>query len=124
LLGILFAVPSVTVWGSDGKTNERIYDAPFEKVWTACVRTANENWKVTHADETGGVLKFRQGVSLKTNSWGVHVLVTVVRLDESHTKVTLVSEKIDPLELSWAGRNIRKRFFAALEDSLGVTPGP
>jgi len=122
LIGFLIAVGSLAAWGSDKKSNERTYAASFERVWTICVRTASENWKVTDSDEASGVLKFRQGVSFKTNSWGVHVLVTVVRVDERHTKVALASEKLDPLELSWAGRNIRKRFFKALDTSLGVPP--
>jgi hypothetical protein len=117
----LCAVPllwPLPVWASDGKPNERMYNAPFEKVWTVCVQTANEKWKVTHTDQANGILKFRQGTSFKTNSWGMNVRVTVGKVDESHTKVTLTSEKIDPLELSWAGRDIAKRFFAALDNSV------
>jgi hypothetical protein len=108
----------LAVWASDGKPIERIYNVPLEKVWVVCVQTANEKWKVTHTDQANGVLKFRQGISFKTNSWGLNVRVTVGRVDESHTKVTLTSEIIDPLELSWGGRGIAKRFFAALDDSF------
>lgn len=118
LLGCALLLLPLACWGSDGKPNERIYNAPFEKVWQICIQTANQNWKVTHTDQSQGILKFRQGMSLKTNSWGMHVRVTVSRVDESHTKVILNSEKIDPLELSWAGRDIRKRFFAVLDNSF------
>jgi hypothetical protein len=106
------------VWAFDGKPNERTYNAPFEKVWTVCVQTANEKWKVTHTDQANGILTFRQGMSFKTNTWGMNVRVTIGRVDESHTKVMLTSEKIDPLELSWAARDIAKRFFATLDNSF------
>jgi len=118
---LLYSAPllwPLAVWASDGKPNERIYNAPLEKVWTVRVQTTNEKWKVTHTDQANGILKFRQGISFKTNSWGMNVRVTVGRVDESYTKVTLTSEKIDPLELSWAGKDIAKRFFAALDNSL------
>ena len=108
----------LAVWPSDSKPNERIYNAPFEEVWTVCVQTANEKWKVTHTDKANGILKFRQGISFKTNSWGMNARVTVGRVDESHTKVMLAPEKIDPLELSWAARDIAKKFFAALDNSF------
>jgi hypothetical protein len=116
LFDALLLWPSAVWAGSE--PNERIYNAPFEKVWMVCVQTANDNWKVTYTDQVKGLLKFRQGVSFKTNSWGMNVRVTVARVDETHTKVTLTSEKIDPLELSWAGRDIAKRFFAALDNSF------
>ena len=103
---------------SNGRSNERMYNTPFEKVWTVCVQTADKKWKVTQTDQANGILKFRQGVSFKTNSWGMNVRVTVDKVDESHTKVALTSEKIDRLELSWAGKDIAKRFFAALDNSF------
>jgi hypothetical protein len=108
-------------WASDDPT-ERIYDAQFEKVWTVCVQTANERWKVTHTDQADGKLEFRQGVSFKTNSWGMNVHVAVSKVEESHTKVTLTFEKIDPLELSWAAKDIAKKFFAALNNSFPASP--
>jgi hypothetical protein len=101
-----------------GRSNERIYNAPFEEVWTVCVQTANKHWKVTDTDRANGILEFRQGVSFKTNSWGMNVRVTVARVDESHTKVALNPKKIDPLELSWARKDIAKKFFAPLDSSF------
>lgn len=107
---------------SGGKPNERFYNAPFGEVWPVCVKTANEHWKVTHTDEANGILKFRQRTSFRTNTWGMIVSVTVVKADESHTTVTLTFEKFDPLELSWARRDIEKRFFAALDNSFVASP--
>ena len=118
--GAILLAP-LTVWASS-KPNGRIYNAPFEKVWTVCVQTANQNWKITRTDHANGTLRFRQGVSFKTNSWGMRVRVVVHSVDEGHTKVTLTSEKDDPLELSWAGRDIAKRFFAALDNSFVASP--
>jgi hypothetical protein len=109
---------------SAGRSNERVYNAPMTEVWTTCLKTANKHWKVIYANEANGMLEFRQGVSLRTNSWGVYVRVTVVKVDESRTKVALTSDKIDPLELSWARKDIAKKFFASLDTSfVGSSPG-
>jgi hypothetical protein len=107
LLVCALLLSPLVAWASDDPT-ERIYDAPFEKVWTVCVQTANERWKVTHTDQANGKLEFRQGVSFKTNSWGMNVHVAVTKVDESQTKVSLTFEKIDPLELSWAAKDIAR----------------
>lgn len=106
-----------------GWSNERIYNAPFEEVWAVCVQTATKHWKITHTDQANGFLEFRQGVSFKTNSWGLNVRVSLDRVDESHTKVALSSKKIDPLELSWARKDIAKRFFAPLDSSFVASSG-
>ena len=36
----------------------RFYDAPFEKVWDACVSSANENFVIEYGAKDSGILKF------------------------------------------------------------------
>ena len=114
----------LAVRASHAKNNERTYEAPFDKVWTVCVETATKEWTVTYSDQASGILKFHQGTSFKTNSlWGVNIRITVGRLDDRHTKVTLTSEKINPVELSWSGRDIAKKLFAVLDRSFVAGSG-
>jgi hypothetical protein len=99
------------------KDRERVYDAPFDRVWTACVQSASEKYTVTFSNKPDGVISFEQGMSWKTNSWGMKVGVTVVPLGETKTKVILNPQKKQS-QLSWAGGDITKKFFAAVEKAL------
>jgi hypothetical protein len=101
----------------DNQDRERVYDAPFEKVWNACVQAANETYTITHSEKASGVLSFKQGVSLRTNSYGMDVGVTVVVVSDARTKVTINPQK-QRSQLSWAGSDITKRFFEAVDKKL------
>lgn len=105
------------VSAKDKKDRERVYDAPFDKVWTACVRAANEKYTITFSNKADGVISFEQGMSWKTNSWGMKVGVTVVALGETQTKVTINPQKKQS-QASWAGGDISRKFFAAVENAL------
>jgi hypothetical protein len=101
----------------DNKDRERAYDAPFEKVWNACVQAANEKYTITHSEKASGVLSFKQGMSWKTNSYGMDVGVTVVAVSDTQTKVTINPQK-QKSQLSWAGSDITKKFFEAVDKNL------
>ncbi len=101
----------------DNKNRERVYDAPFEKVWSACIQAASEKYVITHSEKASGVLSFKQGMSWKTNSYGMDVGVTVVAVSDTQTKVTLNPQK-QKSQLSWAGSDITKKFFEAVDKNL------
>ena len=102
----------------DNVDRERVYDAPFEKVWNACVQAAQKKYTITHSDRASGVLSFKQGLSLRTNSYGMNVDVTVVAVNDTQTKVTLNPHKKVKTQLTWAGGDITKKFFAAVDKIL------
>jgi hypothetical protein len=107
----------------DNKNRERVYDAPFEKVWNACVQAASEKYVITHSEKASGVLSFKQGMSWKTNSYGMDVGVTVIAVSDTQTKVMLNPQK-QKSQLSWAGSDITKKYFEALDKNLKSTVPP
>jgi hypothetical protein len=40
----------------NNKNRERVYDAPFEKVLTACVQAASEKYVITNSEKASGAL--------------------------------------------------------------------
>ena len=114
---------AVTSTAAEKNDRERVYNAPFDKVWNACVQAANEKYTITHSEKASGVLSFKQGVSWKTNSYGMDVGVTVVALSDTQTKVILNPQK-QQSQLSWAGGNITKTFFGAVDKILNESPSP
>jgi hypothetical protein len=100
----------------DNKDRERVYDAPFDKVWNACVQAANENYTITHSEKASGVLSFKQGMSWRTNSWGMDIGVTLVAVSDTQTKVTIPQKQKS--QVSWAGSAITKKFFGAVDEKL------
>ena len=71
---LLFSVPML--FAKDNKDRERTYDVPFDKVWTACVRTANEKYtngfRDPHAflDENTGLFHLLISTMLKDGNRG------------------------------------------------------
>jgi hypothetical protein len=112
---LLFSVPML--FAKDNKDRERTYDVPFDKVWTACVRTANEKYTITFSNKADGVISFEEGMSWRTNSWGMRVGVTVVAITDTQTKVMINPQKKQS-QASWAGRDITKKFFAAVDQAV------
>jgi hypothetical protein len=108
----------ITVVSSAGDKNdrERVYNAPFDKVWNAACRL-NEKYTITHSEKASGVLSFKQGMSWKTNSYGMDVGVTVVAVRDIQTKVILNAQK-QKSQLSWAGGDITQKFFEAVDKNL------
>ena len=94
-----------------------MYDAPFDKVWTACVQAANEKYTITFSNKADGVISFEQGLSWRTNSWGMRVGVTVIALSDTQTKVVINPQK-KWSQVSWAGSDITKKFFATVAKAL------
>lgn len=94
-----------------------MYDVPFDEVWTACVQAASEKYTVTHSDKTSGVLTFQQGMSWKTNSYGMNIGVTVIQVNENRTEVVLNPQKIKSRS-SWADGDITKKYFAVVGKAL------
>jgi uncharacterized membrane-anchored protein len=103
--------------------HERIYNAPFNTVWNACVQAANEKYTITYSEKASGALSFKQGMSWKTNSYGMNVGVTVVALSDTQTKVIINPQK-KRSQLSWAGSDITKTFFKAVDNNLKSTVSP
>ena len=65
LSGTLLAllIFGLAVFAADNKAKQddqlRFYDAPFEKVWDACVSSANENFVIEYGAKDSGILKFQ-----------------------------------------------------------------
>jgi len=98
------------------KSKERVYNADFEKVWTACVQAANENFVMEHSEKESGILNFHSGTSLTSN--GFRVGVTVIKLDDGRTKVVLNPQKKGQLFAWGAGGRIADKYFKAVNSKL------
>jgi hypothetical protein len=121
-MAIMVCAAALTA-AQDSKGRERVYDAPFEKVWNACVQSASEKYVITHSEKASGVLSFKQGMSWATNSYGMDVGVTVIAVGDTQTKVILNPQK-QKSQLSWAGSDITKKFFDAVDKKLKPTQPP
>jgi hypothetical protein len=98
-------------------SNEHTYNAPFDKVWTACVQAASENFVVTHSEKESGILSFKQGVSLMSNSYGTDVGVSVIKVSDTQTEVIVHPQK-EKFQLASNLGHISKVYFKALDEKL------
>jgi hypothetical protein len=124
LVGVLMLTCGLSVRSSakeeENSARERVYDAPFDKVWAACVQAANEKFALLHSEKASGVLTFENG---KAASYGTHgielggisVGVTVTSVNDNKTKVVLNPQKKRLQFASSATGPIGKKFFEAVE---------
>ena len=122
LLAVLLCSVAANAAKTD-KDHERVYQAPFNTVWNACVQAANEKYTITYSEKASGALSFKQGMSWKTNSYGMNVGVTVVSVSDSQTKVMINPQK-QKSQLSWAGKSIEKNFFGTVDKILNENAPP
>jgi len=124
-LAIAFAQPLL----AGGK--QRVYEEPFEKVWDACIRAANENFTVDYSDKESGTISFHSGISVTSS--GFRVGVTISKLADHKTKVVLNPQKKAQLFAWGAGGRIAKKFYkqvdllleeTEVEGKTGDRPGP
>ena len=94
----------------------RMYDSPFDKVWTACVASANENFVIEHSDKDSGILNFHSGTSLTSN--GFRVGIVVMKMDDGKVRVQLNTQKKKQLFAWGAGGRISDKFFKGVEKFL------
>jgi hypothetical protein len=56
---VFFGSAALNATAEDKRDDQlRFYDAPFEKVWDACVSSANENFVIEYGAKDSGILKF------------------------------------------------------------------
>ena len=82
--------------------NRRFFDATFEKVWDACLSSANENFVIEFGAKDSGILKFVVWRS------GEIVGVIVRKADDGKVRVQISSES----------KNTTRTFFAGVEKYL------
>jgi hypothetical protein len=99
------------------KDPERVFDAPFDAVWTACVRTASEKYILEHSEKASGLLTF----STPPSPWSDVKLaanVVVMSVDDKKTSVVVNTQK-KAGAVSWGeGGQLRKKFFDAVAQKL------
>jgi hypothetical protein len=94
---------------------EHTYDAPFDKVWTACVQAASEKYKVTHSERESGILSFENAAaSFHTET---DVSVSVVKVSDTQTKVIVHPQKKQAQLRSDAG-SVAKTYLEAVDEKL------
>ncbi|MGH9759701.1 MAG: hypothetical protein ACREDR_33135, partial [Blastocatellia bacterium] len=97
-------------------SRERVYSVPFDRLWVACVRAANQKFVVRQSDKESGILNFETGTSI--TSEGFFVGVTLTRGDDDRVSVRLNPQKRKST-FSWgAGGRIEKKFFEAVDKQL------
>jgi hypothetical protein len=115
---VLMLVLAGSLFAANDK--EQVYNAPFDKVWAATVKAANEKFTLIHSEKESGVLSFETGTS--TTSYGFTVGVSVTKLADDKTKVTVNAQK-KRAQVAWgAGDRIAKKFFDAVEENLKSNP--
>ena len=104
------------VMAQEKKDRERIYTEDFDRVWTACVQAANENFAIEHSEKESGILNFHSGKSLTSN--GFRVGVTVIKMEDERIKVVINPQKKDQLFAWGAGGRIADKYFKAVDKLL------
>ena len=99
---------------ANAANTERNYDAPFDKVWTACVQAASENYTITHSERESGILSFEKAASFHTET---DVNVSVVKISNTQTKVIVHPQKKQAQILSDA-TSVAKTYVKAVEEEL------
>lgn len=111
---LLCALPG-TVLAATAK--QQTYDAPFDRVWIACVQAANENYTITHSEKDSGILSFQQGYSWKSWSAGTDVGVTVTKISDTQTEVSVHPQRRQSQVVSNIG-HITSEYFKAVDAKL------
>jgi hypothetical protein len=93
---------------------EHTYDAPFDKVWTACVQAASEKYAITHTEKESGILSFEKAASFNTET---DVSVSVVKVGDTQTKVIVHPQKKQAQLRSDAG-SVARTYIEAVGEKL------
>ncbi|MDP3722755.1 MAG: hypothetical protein Q8R91_04575 [Candidatus Omnitrophota bacterium] len=104
---------------------QRDYAHPYEKAWGAVVSTASaiKAWRVASADRDQGILVVRKGVWAWRWSTLTEMTISVERLGERRTRVTLRSPLRGSTSLAYGARAPSiERFFEELELLLPPPP--
>jgi hypothetical protein len=116
LLFSLFPVAGITK-ETASKDNQRVYDAPLEQAWAACVQVANEKFTLIQSEKASGVLSFTTGTVTIMHS-NSNVGVTVSAADKNRTKVVLNAQtKGTGFDMGGKGK-LYKKFRGALDQQL------
>ena len=91
----------LAVFAADDKVKQddqfRFYDAPFEKVWEACVSSANENFVIEYGAKDSGILKFQVWRS------GEIVGVVVRKTDDGKVRTQISSRSKSTIRTFFTG---------------------
>jgi len=113
MLALLFL--AFSVFANDDKDDKsRTFEESYERIWAACVASANENFVIEHTDKDSGILTFHTGKSF--TSGGFQVGVTI-KTAENKTNVQL-NTQAKALGNWGAGGRIAKKFFKGVERYL------
>lgn len=115
LLGLLVCLSVVPTFAAPSR--QQIYDAPYDKVWIACVQAANENYAITHSEKESGTIAFQQGYSWKSWSAGTDVGVSVLKISDTQTSVTVHPQRRQSQVVSNIS-HITTAYFKALDAKL------
>ena len=97
VLLILSAVVLATI-DKDGPDDQaRFYDGSFEKVWDACVSSANENFVIEYGSRDSGIVRFQVWRS------GEIAGVVVRKTDDGRVRVQLSSRSKSTIRTFFAG---------------------
>lgn len=114
LVGTLLADEKPYVKKGD---KERIYAVSFDKLYSAALKTAAEGNVIEFNDEKNGVITYRSGKSF--TSWGFRISITLTAVDQTHTRIKLVTQMVDKQIFAWgAGGRTVDKFFKNLDKIL------
>ena len=98
---LVLLIFGLAVFAADDKAKQddqfKFYDAPFEKVWDACVSSANENFVIEYGAKDSGILKFQVWHS------GEIVGVVVRKTDDGRVRAQISSRSKTTLKTFFTG---------------------
>ncbi len=109
---------------SDPTLSGRTYTIPFDPVWNAALRLSGgglRGWKLISCDDELGVI--RADVRSRILPLEANVLISVTLDPDAQTRVDMSALGNHRGGDLGANRRRIKRFFTALDRSLGVRPG-
>ena len=96
--------------------NERVYNAPFDTMWMACVHAANQNFTVEIKDKDKGAIEMRTGVSLASNKF--HLSVKLEKMEGNKTRLKVNTTKNGKFLSFRHKERITEMYFKGVDDSL------
>jgi len=101
---------------SQGK--RQIYDANYDRVWTAAVASAQQgDLQVLSADKTQGFISAKRG--MEPTTFGENVAIWVHHISDTQTEVVVVSRQAGPPVVML--RNWEQRVLNAIAADLTTT---
>lgn len=121
---LLLCLPLVAIADDKKKQNlyekkddrERVYFVPYDRLWSASIAAAKEEFSIADTNEKDGYFSFESGAGF--TSTGFSVSVALIKVEDGKTRIKLSLQKKSS-KFAWgAGGRVTDKFFKTLDRIL------